>query len=129
MERSNKFIQISDIRFRKNEIYTYKAQLEQNYKRLLVYLKHYNSYWYFDYKTEEELNEQVDKLDAIFLNNDIVDEPIKKLIIDLFSNIYSEIKNDGKLLGHQDIVDMMLSNPKTTETVQKIKNLLNGTSD
>lgn len=125
----NEFIQISDIRFRKDEIYTYKCHNEGSVKRLYVYLKHYSSYWYFDFTTEQELIDQTNKLDSIFINPEIVDEPIKKIMIDLFSNIYSDIKNDGKLLGQQDIIDVMISNPKTTETIQKIKNLLNGKSD
>lgn len=123
----NDFIQIQDNRFKKNEMYHYSTL--KNYKRIYIYLKHYNGHFNFDFKTDEEFNEQVSKLDSIFLNSDISNHPIKESIIDFFVDTYSDMRNDGRLLGNSDIIEKLNNSDKMNETVQKIKDIFNGKSN
>jgi hypothetical protein len=125
----NKFIKlpISGRRIKKSEIVYYNKDGIRLYYRL----KHRADSIYINYSTEEDIQADLKKFDEIYFDSERkgLDEPIRKILSQFFIDIYSDVRNDGKLLGTDDILEKLNKSEKVNDNVQKIKELFYGKTD
>ena len=122
----NEFIVIQEVNYiKKDEIYVYQ-KVDLNYIRIYLKSTANGSYWTFTYNTTEERDTDIKKLNDIFFNNGEYDIEISDIFLKFFDDIYTDIRNDGKLLGISDIVEKVNKSEKMKGYIQQIKELFYG---